>query len=112
MSRRAVVAFLLVAAPALARQDPARPAVGPAPIHPSDLNPANSQQRVDEIRRSGNPGDYGQMNSLDSLRRQSEGMRGSGAAPIPSERRDVPPRAAPHAPGDWPGSRPGYLPRQ
>lgn len=96
----------------MAQQDPARPAVGPAPIHPSDLNRSNSEQRIDEIRRSGNPSDYGQMNALDALRRQSDGMNNSDLAPIPPERRDVPSRAVPSSPGDWPGYRPGYLPRQ
>jgi len=123
--RTVIVAALLAAAPALApdpahAQDPGRPAVGPAPIHPNDLNSSNSQQRIDEIRRSGNPGDYGQMNALDALRQQSdsmnEGARRSGEpttlAPIPPERREVPPRAVPDSPGGWPGYRPGYLPRQ
>jgi hypothetical protein len=106
------LAWLLAAAPAWAQQDPARPAVGPAPIHPSDLNRSNSQQRIDEIRRSGNPSDYGQMNSLESLRQQSDGMGDSNLAPIPRERREIPPRAEPAPAGDWPGYRPGYLPRQ
>ncbi len=112
MIGRAALAFLLLAAPALAQQDPARPAVGLAPIHPNDLNAGNAQSRVDEIRRGGNPADYGQMNSLESLRRQSDGMNKSTLAPIPPERRDVPPRAVPDAPAEWPGYRPGYLPRQ
>ena len=112
MIRIAVLALILAAGPAWAQEDPARPAVGPAPIHPNDLNRTNSQQRIDEIRRSGNPSDYGQMNSLESLRRQSDSLSDSNLAPIPPERRNIPARPAPSSPGDWPGSRPGYLPRQ
>lgn len=115
----AAALLLLLAGPALA-QDPHRPAVGPAPIHPNDLNSSNSQQRIDDIRRSGSPSDYGQMNSLDSLRLQSDNMNEanrltgqSGArSPIPPARRDVPARATPDRPGGWPNYQPGYLPRQ
>ncbi len=116
---RILVLALLLATPALA-QDPARPAVGPAPIHPNDLNAGNAQSRVDELRRSGNPADHGQINALESLRTQSDNMndaarrsgKTSSLAPIPPERREVPARPAPGAPGEWPGYRPGYLPRQ
>jgi hypothetical protein len=108
----ALAALLLLTAPALAQEDPARAAVGPAPIHPNDLNHSNAQQRIDEIRRSGNPADYGQMNALEALRQQSGRMSDPALAPIPPERREVPARAAPPPPGEWPGYRPGYLPRQ
>lgn len=112
MIRAGILALALVATPVLAQQDPARSAVGPAPLHPNDLNASNAQQRIDEIRRGGNPADYGQMNALEALRRQSESMGDSALAPLRPERREVPARALPTTPDDWPGYRPGYLPRQ
>jgi hypothetical protein len=114
--RAALVLALMVAAlPALAQQDPGRPAVGPPPIHPNDLNAGNARERSDEIRRSGNPSDYGQMNSLDSLRLQSDNMNagpGSNLAPIPPERAAPTPPRPVGRPQPWPGYQPGYLPRQ
>ena len=112
MIRALATAVLLLAAPALAQS--------PAPIHPNDLNATNARERSEQIQRSGNTADYGQMNSLDSLRLQSGNMndagrltgQGTNLAPIPPER-SAPPAAPPAGQrGEWPGYRPGYLPRQ
>jgi hypothetical protein len=112
MTRSLAAACLLLAAPALAQ--------APAPIHPNDLNATNARERSEQIQRSGNPADYGQMNALDSLRLQSGNMndagritgQGTNLAPIPPERREPAPPATQTGPGPWPGYRPGYLPRQ
>lgn len=112
MIARLAALLLLLAAPAMAQ--------APAPIHPNDLNAANARERSEQIRRSGNPADYGQMNALDSLRLQSDNMNdagritgpGTNLAPIPPERREVTPTPPAGRPGEWQGYRPGYLPRQ
>lgn len=87
-----------------------RPSNEPLPeIHPNDRNPSNVQQRIDDIRRSGDTRDQPQMNSLESLQQQ----RGSSPAlaPIPGGR-PVPERTPPPRTPEWQGYPPGYLPRQ
>lgn len=103
------LAFVLVAGAALAQ----RPSNEPLPeIHPSDRNPSSVQQRLDDIRRHGDVRDQPQMNSLESLRQQQQGSSPSLAPLTPPERRQVPDRAPISRSDEWPGYRPGYLPRQ
>jgi hypothetical protein len=90
-----------------------RPSNEPLPeIHPNDRNPATVQQRIDEIRRSGDIRDQPQMNSLESLQQQQRGNSPAVAPLTPADRRTVPDRAPTSRPEEWPGYRPGYLPRQ
>lgn len=118
MIRTLAAALFLLAAPALAQELGRPPA--PAPIHPNDLNASNARERSEQIQRSGNPADFGQMNALDSLRLQSGNMndagrltgQGTNLAPIPADRPGAPAARPVERPGEWPGYRPGYLPRQ
>lgn len=99
----------LVTSAALAQ----RPSNEPLPeIHPSDRNLSSVQQRLDEIRRHGDVRDQPQMNSLDSLQQQQRGSSPSVAPLTPPERRQAPDRAPTSRSEEWPGYRPGYLPRQ
>lgn len=105
----AVLTILLTAAAAWAQ----RPSNEPLPeIHPSDRKPSSVEQRLDEIRRHGDVRDQPQMNSLESLQQQQRGNSPSVAPLTPPERRQVPDRAPTSRSDEWPGYRPGYLPRQ
>lgn len=105
----ATLALMLAASPALAQ----RPSNERLPeIHPNDRTPSSIRQRLDEVWRHGDVRDQPQMNSLDSLQQQQRGTSPSVAPLTPPDRHTVPDRTPTSRPQDWPGYRPGYLPRQ